>query len=145
MSKMNLCINTSVSALDKEKERERSIAQFNRVSPFVKSVLRIVSCDFNLENEKGRKLSEIQRELFKNSPTIDTVFRPSKSNKFVIDGIVNAKPHYFNGKKQLASKFNLKTYMGKCGTCQEMCGVNCKTDLQYPNRRGVERQELLSL
>jgi len=145
MEAMNLCINTSVSALDCDSERGRALAQFNRIKPFLKSVLRIVSCDFNQENETGRKLAEIQRELFRNEPTIDTVFRPTKTNRFVADGIVNAKPHYFNGKKQLASKFSAKTYMGKCGTCQEMCGVNCKSSFTYPNRRGVEKQTALEL
>jgi len=145
MSRMNLCINTSVSALDCDTERERALSQFNRISPHLKSVLRIVSCDFNQDNKTGRKLAQIQRELFLNTPTIDTVFRPTKTNRFVVDGAVNARNHYFNGKKQLASKFNAKTYMGKCGTCQEMCGVNCKTSFQFPNRRGVEKQTTLEL
>lgn len=145
MGRMNLCINTSVSALDCDSERERALAQFHRISPVLKSVLRIVSCDFNLENETGRKLADIQRGLFRNEPTIDTVFRPSKTNRFVVDGIVNAKTQYFNGKKQLASKLNSKTYMGKCGTCQEMCGVNCNTKFTFPNRPGVERQTMLPL
>jgi hypothetical protein len=145
MEKMNLCVNTSVSALDSDTDRQHAVAQFNRVAPYVKSVLRIVSCDFNTSNETGRKMAEIQKRLFEYSPTIDTVFRPSKSNHLVTSGIVNAKPHFFNGKKQLASKANVKTYMGKCGTCQEMCGVNCRTEFLYPNRRGVEKQVLLAI
>lgn len=145
MERMNLCINTSVSALDCDNERDRALTQFHRIAPHLKSVLRIVSCDFNLANETGAKLAEIQRLLFTNSPTIDTVFRPTKSNRFVTDGIVNAKLQYFNGKKQLASKFNAKTYMGKCGTCQEMCGVNCNSTSEYKNRRGVNKQTMLHI
>ncbi len=145
MSRMNLCINTSVSALDGDTERGRSLTQFHRIKPFCKSVLRVISCDFNLENETGRKLSKIQDELFRNEMTLDTVFRPSKSNPFVRDGIIKVSNHFFNGKKQLASKFSLKTYMGKCGTCQEMCGVNLSNGAVYPNRRGVAKQELLPL
>ena len=87
--------------------------------------------------------TEEQRFLFQNEPTIDTVFRPTKKNRFVTDGIVNARAQFFNGKKQLASKFSAKTYMGKCGTCQEMCGVNVGT--HHPNRPGILRQEPLSL
>jgi hypothetical protein len=145
MSGMNLCINTSVSALDSETERAHALSQFRRVKPFCKSVLRIVSCDFNESHKTGKELAWIQRFLFQNAPTIDTVFRPTKSNRLVTEGIVNAKPHYFNGKKQLASKHNAKTYMGKCGTCQEMCGVNCETDTEYKNRPGVIRQTALAL
>ncbi len=145
MSAMNLCINTSVSALDEPKERARSLTQFDRIKPFCKSVLRIVSCDFNLENETGRMMAEVQEELFYNRPTIDTVFRPSKSNPFVTAGIVNVRPHFFNGRKQLASKFKRNTYMGKCASCVEMCGVNLSDGTTYPNRRGVIKQIPLAI
>ena len=143
ISRMNMCINTSVSALDCESERTRALSQFRRIKAFCKSVLRIVSCDFNESNETGREMAHVQRVLFQNEPTIDTVFRPTRTNPFVTDGIVNARAQFFNGKKQLASKFSAKTYMGKCGTCQEMCGVNVGT--HHPNRPGILRQQPLSL
>ncbi len=134
-SNLNLCINTSVSALDNEQMLNRSLEQYNRIKPYCKSVLRIVSCDF-----KDERLAELQRRLFKNESTLDTVFRPTKSNYFLVNGIINAKEEVFNGKKQLASKFNRKTYMGKCGTCKEMCGVNVVSSLSYPNKRGIVKQ-----
>ncbi len=143
LNTLNICINTSVSALDNEEMLNRSIEQYNRIKPYCKSVLRIISCDFNLENETGKQLSEIQHSLFKNENTLDTVFRPSKKNPFVIMGIVNIKEEIFNGKKQLASKFNRKTYMGKCSTCKEMCGVNIKTETQYHNKIPLVRQQLI--
>jgi len=140
MSRMNICINTSVSALDSYEMLERSLDQYNRIKPYCKSVLRIISCDFNLSNPIGKQLAEIQHNLFKNDSTLDTVFRPSKSNKFITDGIINVKEEVFNGKKQLASKFNRKTYMGKCSTCKEMCGVNIKSEISYPNKRPLTKQ-----
>ncbi len=139
-SKLNICINTSVSALDDSVMRERSMMQYYRIKSFCKSVLRIISCDFNLKNYYGKKMAEIQHDLFKNESTIDTVFRPSKSNYFLVNGIINAKEEVFNGKKQLASKFNRKTYMGKCSNCKEMCGVNVKSENVYPNKRGLVKQ-----
>jgi len=139
-SKLNLCINTSVSALDNEEMLSRSIEQYHRIKPFCKSVLRIISCDFNLQNETGKRLAEIQHTLFKNESTLDTVFRPSKNNKFITDGIIKVKTEVFNGKKTLASKFNRKTYMGKCSACKEMCGVNIKSENVYPNKRGIIKQ-----
>jgi hypothetical protein len=140
LSKMNVCINTSVSALDSEEMLYTAIEQYERIKPFCKSVLRIISCDFNLENEEGKRLSAIQHSLFKNEGTLDTVFRPSKKNKFITDGIINVKEQVFNGKKQLASKFNKKTYMGKCSTCKEMCGVNIQTPHTYLNKRALVKQ-----
>lgn len=145
LSAMNMCINTSVSALDSKEQMHRSVEQFKRLSPHLKSVLRIVSCDFNKEHPEGKRMADEQRRLFELSPTIDTVFRPSNSNPLVTSGIVKTSRHFFNGKKQVASKWNPKAYMGKCGTCQEMCGVNCRTQFIYANRPGVERQELLPI
>jgi hypothetical protein len=86
--------------------------------------LRIVSCDFNLNNKIGKELSKIQHNLFKNEDTIDTIFRPSKGNKFVTDGIINISKEIFNGKKSIMSRLNKNTFAGKCFNCKEMCGIN---------------------
>jgi hypothetical protein len=122
--KYNICINTSVSSLDNDNLINKSLEQYNRIKPFCKSVLRIVSCDFNEENEQGKIKAEIQRKLFKNELTIDTVFRPSKSNQFVIDGVINTKKMGFMKSKALVSKYNKKAFLGKCENCLEMCGIN---------------------
>jgi hypothetical protein len=140
MSGLNICINTSVSALDKPELLAHSIEQYNRIKSYCKSVLRIISCDFNLDNPEGHGLAKIQAELFLNESTLDTVFRPSKRNLLIADGIINAKDEIFNGRKQLASKINRKTYMGKCGSCKEMCGVNINSDHQYPDKPGIIKQ-----
>jgi hypothetical protein len=139
-TKMNICINTSVSALDRPEIMQHCLTQYKRVKPFCKSVLRIVSCDFNLHNETGKQLHKIQERLFENESTLDTVFRPSKNNKFVMDGIINVKKAGFNGSKQLMSKRNKKTYTGKCSACLEMCGVNILSNHSYPNKRGIVEQ-----
>lgn len=120
---LNICINTSVSALEDTKMLNNNVEQYHRIKKYCKSVLRIVSCDFNKENETGLNLSKIQDSLFKNEDTIDTIFRPSKKNKLVTDGVINIKQGVFNGSKQTMSKFNKKTYAGKCDKCKEMCGV----------------------
>jgi hypothetical protein len=145
LGRMNMCINTSVSALDTDAEREKALCQFDRIKGYCKSVLRIISCDFNLDDPAGRVLAQLQDDLFTNSPTLDTVFRPSKTNPFVVSGIINTENHIFNGRKQLASKLNKRTYMGKCGSCKEMCGVNIATENTYSGRPGVTRQMLLPI
>lgn len=126
ISKYNICINTSISALDNEYLINNSLSQYERIKPFCKSVLRIVSCDFNEQNETGKIMAEKQRQLFKNSLIIDTVFRPSLKNKFVTDGIINVKKMGFMKSKAIVSKFNKKAFLGKCGSCLEMCGLNLK-------------------
>jgi len=124
IKKYNICINTSVSALDNDLLINTDLTQYERLKPFCKSVLRIVSCDFNEENVIGKEKAEIQRKLFKNLNVIDTVFRPSKNNEFVKQNIINVKKMAFMKSKQLISKFNKKAFTGKCENCLEMCGIN---------------------
>ena len=126
ISKYNICINTSVSAMDNKRLIKKSLDEYNRLKYFCKSVLRIVSCDFNEDNLIGKEMAEIQRKLFKNELTIDTVFRPSSKNEFVLKGIINVKKMQFMNSKALISKFNKKAFIGKCQNCLEMCGLNVK-------------------
>jgi len=140
-SLINICVNTSVSALDKPHLLESSLQEYNRLKPYCKSILRIVSCDFNIENDRGKELAGIQDKLFNNPDTLDTVLRINKSNKLLTDGVLNAKQTNFLGKRTLASKYNKKTYLGKCSTCIEMCGVDIKPYEQlYPDKRGITKQ-----
>jgi hypothetical protein len=138
--KINICINTSVSALDKPEIMNKCIGQYQRIKPYCKSVLRIVSCDFNLNNPIGHSLYKTQVELFKNESTLDTVFRPSKNNQLVTSGIINISTGVFNGHKTTVSKINRKTYTGKCANCREMCGVNISKDILYSEKRGIIKQ-----
>ncbi len=141
LSTINVCINTSVSALDKPHLLSTCVEQYNRLKPYCKSILRIVSCNFNLENETGHRLAKVQAELFKNDSTLDTVLRVNKRNDLIKKGIINIQQATFLGKKALISKFNKNTYFGKCSTCHEMCGLNIKPKNKlYPNKRGTEKQ-----
>jgi hypothetical protein len=124
IAKYNICINTSVSALDNDNLINKSIEQYNRIKPYCKSILRIVSCDFNEDNAIGKTMSETQRKLFKNELTIDTVFRPSKNNPYVKNEIIKVKKMSFMNSKQLISKMDKKAFVGKCKNCLEMCGLN---------------------
>lgn len=139
-SRINICINTSVSALDKTDVLEKSLVQYERIKPYCKSILRIVSCDFNTKNETGATLAVIQDALFQNESVLDTVFRPSKNNPLVTGGIINTKEAFFMGKKTVVSQRNRKTYLGKCSKCKEMCGEKMETGYDYLDKPGTFRQ-----
>lgn len=124
IAKLNICINTSVSALDNERLIDNSVNEYERLKPYCKSVLRVVTCDFNEENETGKQMAETQRKLLKNESVIDTVFRPSKNNIFVTSNIIKVKKMAFMKSTALISKYNKKTFTGKCQNCLEMCGLN---------------------
>lgn len=144
LSKINVCFNTSVSALDNPTILKNSLEQYNILKKYCKSILRIVSCDFNLENEIGKKLSDIQHSLFKNEDVIDTVFRVGRNNKYVKEGIINVKKSRFLGKNCIISKFNKKTYFGKCSSCKEMCGINLENNkYKYSPEHKVYKSDLL--
>lgn len=124
LSEFNLVVNTSISALDDDFTIQKMLYEYNRLKPYCKSCLRIVTADFNEQTNEGNSRAEIQRKLLKNDNVIDTVFRPSKKNPFVMNGIVNVKKMKFMNSLQLLSKYNKKTFIGKCSACTEMCGVN---------------------
>ena len=138
---INVCINTSVSAIDKPELLNNAIDQYKKIKRYCKSVLRIVSADFNLENERGKYYSEIQQKLFLNEDVLDTVLRINKNNKYVTTGIINIKQSLFLEKKATISKINRKTYFGKCFSCNEMCGIKINNEKYiYPNKRFLPKQ-----
>jgi hypothetical protein len=124
ISKLNVCINTSISAIDED--LYKNIEQYEILKNYCKSILRCVSFDFNKENDKGLNYSIIQDWIFNTYDVLDTVFRTSKSNELYKDGIINIKETKFLGKKCFVSKFN-KTYFGNCNNCLEKCGLNINT------------------
>ena len=126
VSKLELCVNTSISALDEEEEIVYRLEQFERLKRVCNSVLRIVSCDFNKEHSDGLDRHLVQEELFKiaGSTVIDTVFRPRPDNPFVKKNIIKTSKVKFLRAEVLASVRNPNTYFGMCGTCPDMCGIN---------------------
>ena len=123
IEKLNICINTSISALDTSEETEHRLKQYNILKNYCNSVLRIVSCDFNKNSFVGSLMAEEQNQLFENDKIIDTIFRPSISNPLVVDKIINVKKIKFLDSSILASVHNCKTYFGHCSNCLEMCGI----------------------
>lgn len=121
---INICVNTSTSALDKHGLLMNGLEQYHRLKPYCKSVLRIVTCDFDTSNELGRRYHELQETLLANDGILETVLRVGKNNPLVRDGVIKVSKENFLGKNVLASKRKKSTYFSSCGNCREMCGVN---------------------
>lgn len=124
LANYNITINTSVSAVDEYDTLKNAINQHNRLCKLIKSVLRLVTFDFNTENDKGIHYKQIQDNILSKYVILDTVFRASKNNHLYKDGIINVHKTKFLGKPVMVSKMNKKTYFGSCNNCIEMCGVN---------------------
>lgn len=127
VSRMGLCINTSISALDTDDQIEHRLSQFERLRNVCNSVLRIVSCDFNREHAHGLDRSFVQEELFKQPTHIDTVFRPSNKNYYVMKNIIKTKKVKFMRSFVLASVYNKNAYLGMCSGCPDICGIAIKS------------------
>jgi hypothetical protein len=121
LQRFNICINTSVSAIDTDPER--NVNEYNRIKPYCNSILRVVTFDFNTDIQAGREYKEIQDWLLSHDNVIDTVFRPFPGNPLVGGGIIKTAKKKFLGKETVASMHNNKVFMGRCQACKEKCGV----------------------
>ena len=121
---LGVIINTSLSALDTEEQIKYRLEQYEKYKKYGKSVLRIISCDFNRESEEGKRLAEIQDELFKNDYIIDNPLRVPLSYPMVKSGIIKVKKIMDINSEVYMSRFNPDTYIGVCKDCPELCGIN---------------------
>lgn len=128
LSLSGICINTSVSAMDDQNDLKYRLAQYERLKPFCKSVLRVVSCDFNTDNEDGARMKMVQDSLLSSGKVIETVFRPSAKNEFLTGSIIKAEKVKFLRATVLASLREKGAYIGRCETCPDMCGLTLTDD-----------------
>ena len=141
ISKMNICINTSVSALDKLYLIENAVKQYEILKKYCKSVLRVITAKFNVFTAQGSYYEKIQFELLKNDSIIETVLRVNKNNQILKNGVIVVSKSLFLGKQTLASKNKKTTYFGNCGSCFEQCGLNVKQkEVLYPAKPGTIKQ-----
>jgi hypothetical protein len=124
LSYFNVCVNTSVSALDNKELIQHRLTQYNVLKNYCKSVLRIVSCDFNTTNLTGLVYNDIQDMLFCNIHTIDNILRVSKNNPLVKLNIIKVESRKFLSTKTLVSQKNKNTFLGFCLDCPDQCGIN---------------------
>lgn len=141
LASINVCINTSVCALDDANILSNCLEQHKRVSLILKGVLRVISCDFNIYNNDGRYFNSIQKELFNYGGVIDTILRISKNNYYYKNSIINAEQAVFLGKNALISRHKKTTYFGACDKCHEQCGVNLGDKMK--NRKLNKQMKLL--
>lgn len=140
ISRANICINTTVSAIDTPDMLSRSLEQYERLKQYCKSVLRVVSFKFNPEHVMGDVYNAIQNDLFKHDGYIDTAFRPNAKNPLVVDGVIIAERVKFMNTKALVSRASKTVYLGKCSTCSEMCGINSNTVDIHPEKAKLIKQ-----
>jgi hypothetical protein len=120
---LDICINTSVSALDNGDEIQHRVEQYERLKQYCNSALRVVTCDFNIDSREGLDREIMQQWLLSKDNIIETAFRPDKDNRFITDGVISVKPVQFLGTKCLGSMRSDDIFLGYCHTCPDMCGI----------------------
>ncbi len=127
LKNLNVCVNTSVSALDFLENKEsikNKIIEYTKLRNYSKSVLRVVSCDFNIVSSDGKFLNNIQDDLLNNYEVLETAFRCSPKNKYVTSGLINIEKGLFLGKKcNFSLRKDSNIYLGNCKGCIEKCGL----------------------
>ncbi len=119
-------LNTSVSALDTSAElahRERQIERYRAFGGV--SVARIVSCDFNTENDEGRVMARVQARLFTLAPTLDNPLRVPRNHDLVQRGVIRVRRvQDLAAVRTISIAADSKTYVGHCSACPDKCGLN---------------------
>lgn len=136
LDELGVCINTSISALDRTDQIDHRLRQYERMKAYCKSVLRVVTCDFSTDTREGIDRTIMQDYLLGFENVLETVFRPNKDNPFVTDGIINVEQVQFLGTKMLASMRDKSAFIGYCSDCPDMCGLTTKEHGEYTNYRG---------
>jgi hypothetical protein len=122
-------MNTSTSGLDTPQETKHRVRQIERFhAAGVRSINRIVTCDFGLTDEAVERKAR-QDFLLSIDPVIDNPLRASRSNPLVLDGtIALTRMDTSVGGGKLVSLHRSDVYLGTCPDCPDQCGVE-KMDL----------------
>jgi len=123
VKKLGLIINTSISALDGGLLDYR-LKEYEKMKHISKSVLRVVTCDFNDNNTNGLYLKNIQDKIFNSYNFLDTAFRLPDDHYLVKNRVVHIEKVKFLKHSVYASVYNKDVYLGYCKSCPEMCGIN---------------------
>jgi len=116
LKEVGATINTSTSGMDSNSEILHRTTQLKRIGAYgLKSINRVVTCKYG-KSEWAIKCQEKQDYLLSFDRIIDTPFRPTKSNKRVLNGDI-----LINSDNISMHKENIHT--GTCDDCPDKCGT----------------------
>lgn len=125
LQRLGAVVNTSTSGLDSDAETTHRLRQIERVrSAGVRSINRIVTCEYSLTTEWSRRCNEKQQRLLQITPMLDNPLRPGLSHPRVLSGelLVTTRADAVGGGKHVSLHDN-QVYLGKCPACPDQCGV----------------------
>ncbi len=111
-------VNTSISALDNDVQRDKMLFWYHKLKRYCRSVLRVNTADFI-----DLRLRSIQDDLLNNNGVIDNILRFPLSHDLVKQRIINVTKYKFLNSYIYASKHNDNVYFGFCSGCKDQCGI----------------------
>jgi hypothetical protein len=126
LEKLSAVVNTSTSGMDTDEEIKHRMEQMRRISDAgVKSVCRVVTCNFGGSSRWAKGCQEKQDYLLSLPHVIDNPLRASITNQRVIDGDIIVTRHSESvGGGKTVSLHSSNIYLGTCGDCPDQCGVD---------------------
>lgn len=127
-------VNTSVSGLDTDAETKHRVRQIQRLKDAgVRSVARVVTCNYTGTTEWSRAAKAKQDYLLTLLPIIDNPLRASKTNERVMSGEIElTKVENAIGGGKMISLNDPKAYLGTCDACPDQCGVEGEQPQREP-------------
>lgn len=125
MLELDVVVNTSNSALDTDAQSRHRVGQYQRLQRFgVRSVNRVVTCEFSDTTEWAREAKARQDYLLSLPPVIDTPLRLRPTNPRVLSGeLITKRRADAIGGGTLLSLHDDNVFLGHCGDCPDQCGV----------------------
>ena len=123
VKKLGLIINTSISSLDTDDQIKIRLEQYKKLKEVCTSVLRVVTCNFNLSSMLGIIYNDIQNDLLKNDSIVETALRIGINHELVKNNVVHLDARRFVNKKTTLTLRDNNIYLGKCQKCHDMCGL----------------------
>lgn len=122
LARMGVVLNTSISALDTEAQRQHRLEQYERYPG--PSTLRVVTCDFVHEHPEGARLAAVQDDLLARPRSLDNPLRlPGLSYPLLTEGIIRARRVHDLNSNVLMSLHSDDVYVGRCRDCPDQCGL----------------------
>lgn len=117
-------LNTSISALDTEAQREYRLEQYYRYTRLGGySVLRVVTVNADSRHSTGEKIKRIQDDLLSRPHVIDDPLRAPRTYPLVKAKIIRLTRDKNSGGSQLVSLHRPDIWTDTCYNCPDQCGL----------------------
>lgn len=128
LQRLTAVVNTSTSGLDTDAQTRYRVAQIERIrAAGVRSVNRVVTCDYTENSDWSRTAKARQNYLLTLGPVVDNPLRATKAYDRVVSGEIRLhRMADAVGGGKMVSLHDDAVYLGTCDNCPDQCGAQPK-------------------